>query len=182
MVVDLSGYRAPRRPLDRRALMLWSGSCVVLVTLCFLFADRPIATWSHDILHRPRFAVLITELDAAWWTTGLALAVLLAALALRVTGRTFPMGLRIAVGAASATLLATLGVVLLKYAFGRLWPETWVHGNPSWIGMHQYGFVPFHGGQGYGSFPPGIPRVLPHPAPCFGSACRNGVPCGCCRL
>jgi membrane-associated phospholipid phosphatase len=43
----------------------------------------------------------------------------------------------------------------LKFAFGRLWPETWVNGNPSWIGNGAYGFNPFHGGTGWSSFPSG---------------------------
>ena len=28
----------------------------------------------------------------------------------------------------------------MKYAFGRLWPETWVDNNPSWIHDGAYGF------------------------------------------
>ena len=43
----------------------------------------------------------------------------------------------------------------LKYAFGRTWPETWEHQNPSFIRDGIYGFFPFHGGAAYGSFPSG---------------------------
>ena len=40
-------------------------------------------------------------------------------------------------------------------AFGRTWPETWVCNNLSYFGNGTYGFFPFHGGQGYASFPSG---------------------------
>jgi membrane-associated phospholipid phosphatase len=45
----------------------------------------------------------------------------------------------------------------LKWAFGRTWPETWIKGNPnpSYFGNGTFGFFPFHGGQGYASFPSG---------------------------
>jgi hypothetical protein len=42
----------------------------------------------------------------------------------------------------------------LKLAFGRTWPETWTNRtNPSWIDNGVFGFFPFHGGSGWGSFP-----------------------------
>ena len=99
----------------------------------------------------------------AWWLTKLAVLpdpVAIAALIV-VAGLYFwrgPLGFgaRTTAAAALATLLATMAVIVLKIAFGRLWPETWVTPpNPSWINTHQYGFVPFHGGRGYESFPSG---------------------------
>jgi membrane-associated phospholipid phosphatase len=50
-----------------------------------------------------------------------------------------------------------------KFAFGRLWPETWVYGNPSWIANGAYGFAPFHGGAGWSSFPSGHMTVITAP-------------------
>jgi membrane-associated phospholipid phosphatase len=44
---------------------------------------------------------------------------------------------------------------LLKYVFGRTWPETWTHNNPSFIHDGVYGFNFFHSGPGYESFPSG---------------------------
>jgi membrane-associated phospholipid phosphatase len=43
----------------------------------------------------------------------------------------------------------------LKFFFGRLWPDTWVNNNPSFIHDGAYGFYLFHGGGGYASFPSG---------------------------
>ena len=39
--------------------------------------------------------------------------------------------------------------------FGRTWPETWTHNNPSLIHDGAYGFNWFHGGPGYELFPSG---------------------------
>ncbi len=54
-----------------------------------------------------------------------------------------------------AILIAIAVKEVLKGAFGRTWPETWVCNNPSYFGNGVYGFFPFHGGQGYASFPSG---------------------------
>jgi hypothetical protein len=43
----------------------------------------------------------------------------------------------------------------LKYAFGRTWPDTWIDNNPSLIQNGVFGFIPFHGGPGFASFPSG---------------------------
>jgi membrane-associated phospholipid phosphatase len=148
---------ATRRP--RAQWALWALSCAVLTGLCILFLDRPIATWSHDALHRPAAAVAITKLANIRVIDIAALAIAVVALILHVilhrTGRRLSTAWRTATAACLAVLLATLLVVLLKYAFGRLWPDTWVNNNPSWIGTHAYGFAPFHGGRGWASFPSG---------------------------
>ena len=39
--------------------------------------------------------------------------------------------------------------------FGRYWPETWTHDNPSLIGTGTYGFHAFQRGEDIGSFPSG---------------------------
>jgi membrane-associated phospholipid phosphatase len=44
---------------------------------------------------------------------------------------------------------------LLKFVFGRLWADTWVQNNPSFLHDGAYGFNFFHGGAGYASFPSG---------------------------
>ena len=146
--------------LHRRAQWaVWALSCLVLTGLCILFLDRPIATWSHEALHRPAAAVTLTKLANVRVIDVAALAVpavaLILWLYLRRTGRPLPTAWRTAVAACLAVLLATCLVVLLKYGFGRLWPDTWVNNNPSWIGNRAYGFSPFHGGRGWASFPSG---------------------------
>lgn len=48
----------------------------------------------------------------------------------------------------------------LKIVFGRYWPLTWTHHNPSWIGSGDYGFHFFHYGSWYQSFPSGHTTVV----------------------
>jgi membrane-associated phospholipid phosphatase len=61
--------------------------------------------------------------------------------------------------AIAVNLVATTAVKdLLKWAFGRSWPETWGNRNPfhpSLISDGTYGFHPFHSGGVYQSFPSG---------------------------
>jgi membrane-associated phospholipid phosphatase len=62
---------------------------------------------------------------------------------------------RVVVAACVSLVLADQFRETLAYAFGRYWPETWVHGNPSLIRDGAYGFHPFHCPSGCGSFPSG---------------------------
>jgi membrane-associated phospholipid phosphatase len=127
-----------------------------LVVLAYFFADRAISTYSHDMLHRPAWAVFITKLAGVKIHLGVALLGLVVAVVERwVRGKALSGGWWTLVGACVAIVLATLAVTVLKAGFGRTWPETWVDGNPSWITNHVFGFQPFHGGQGYESFPSG---------------------------
>ena len=120
--------------------------------LAVVALDRPIATWSHG-LHRPAWCV---------WLTWLAdVPAPGAVLALGVIGISALRGMRpgpaarVLLVASVSTLVAVAAVFVLKSAFGRPWPETWVANNPSWIGTHTYWFFPFHGGIGWSSFPSG---------------------------
>ena len=45
--------------------------------------------------------------------------------------------------------------ISLGDVFGRYWPQTWTHDNPSLIGTGTYGFHPFQRGDDIGSFPSG---------------------------
>jgi membrane-associated phospholipid phosphatase len=137
-----------------RTPVLTAVSSVAVVGLSIAFLDRPIATYSHDVIHHPEWAKLLTKL--AILPDPLALAALAVVTVLYFWRGRLSFGGRTAAAAALATLLATMAVIILKIAFGRLWPETWlVPPNPSWINTHQYGFQPFHSGIGYESFPSG---------------------------
>jgi len=148
------GMRAGR-PSARLRALFWLVGGTALVLLSIAFADRPVSTWSHAVLHRPAFAVAITKLAGFNDLAIAALIVLLAVGVARLVRGPLGAGWRTAGGAAVATMLAALAILGLKYGFGREWPETWTHGNPSWIKDHAYGFLPFHGGEGFESFPSG---------------------------
>ncbi len=48
---------------------------------------------------------------------------------------------------------------LLKFVFGRYWPDTWIDGNPSLLVHNAYGFHFFQKGSAYQSFPSGHTTV-----------------------
>ena len=128
-------------------------SCVLLVGLSIAFVDRPLATWLHESLHGDRVFVWLSQIvDPV--LPGSALGLLIAAVAAMSGWRPGRLG-RTLIAACMAALLAYAIKDQAKYAFGRLWPETWVDNNPSWIGGGAYGFSPFHGGAGWSSFPSG---------------------------
>jgi membrane-associated phospholipid phosphatase len=137
----------------RKAALGATLACLVLVPLCVIFLDRAIATFSHDVLARPRWSVALTHLadiPAPAATIGLVLA----GAAYLAGWQPGPRGILL-LRACILTLAALMLKDVLKFGFGRTWPDTWVDNNPSWIRNHVFGFFPFHGGRGYASFPSG---------------------------
>ncbi|PKU22436.1 phosphatase PAP2 family protein [Telmatospirillum siberiense] len=134
-------------------VLIWGFACAVLVGFSIAFLDRGIATWTHGHFHGVRFFVWLTWLVepvpylAAGTLAGLAVAMLCG-------WRPDARGRQI-LACCLATLVALAFKEQLKYCFGRTWPETWVDGNPSWIGQGVFSFLPFHGGRGWASFPSG---------------------------
>ncbi len=128
-------------------------ACLVLTGLAVAFVDLPAATWSHAHLHGiavfPWLTHLVDPLVPA------AVIVLAGAAVTVAAGRPLSPWLRVLVACSLALVIAVAIKDQLKFACGRLWPETWTHGNPSWIGSGAHGFYPFHGGEGWESFPSG---------------------------
>jgi membrane-associated phospholipid phosphatase len=127
--------------------------CAMLVTVGYLFVDRPIAiaVHEHDVA---RFAVL------KWLTypppiLQAYVPLVLAYLMVRRARGPFGRWERALLAAGVGMVLADQFRESLAYVFGRYWPETWIDNNPSLIGEGAYGFHPFHGGTAYGSFPSG---------------------------
>ena len=136
-----------------RRWLLGIASCAVLTGLAYALADRPIALLAHADLHGFALFVWLTYLPEP--LIPLASVVLIGFAAAVALGRTpGPLG-AVLVRCSVSLLVATALKDQLKYAFGRTWPETWTNGNPSFIGNGVFGFVPFHGGAGWSSFPSG---------------------------
>lgn len=129
-------------------------SCPALVLLSVAAVDRPAATLSHAAFagRTAVFVALTHIVDPVLPLAALGLAG--AGLAALLGWRPGAAGRRV-IAACVAVLVAAMIKDQLKYAFGRLWPETWVDGNPSWIRDGAYGFFPFHGRTGWSSFPSG---------------------------
>ena len=145
----------------RRKTAIVGAAGLLAVVLAYALLDQPIATAVHA-LHRPQWCVWLT-----WIADVPGPAAVLGLAAGGVAGfagwKPGPWG-RLLLAACVATLAASAAKDVLKLAFGRPWPETWVANNPSWIGTHTYGLYPFHGGAGWASFPSGHTTVIT--APC----------------
>ena len=127
--------------------------CGALVLLCYLFVDRPVAFYAYNhgladflILKWLTYPPPILQ---AW------VPVVLAALAVRRAWGPLRRWERVLVAACVGLVLADQFRATLADAFGRYWPETWIHDNPSLIRDGAYGFHPFPHGSDCGSFPSG---------------------------
>ena len=125
----------------------------IAVIVCYFFVDRPVAWFVHN--HR-----FYTDDFLLWpplvsdWATYLAILGIIAVVVWRLWR---PGGqLQTLLVAIAANLVVTAGIKnVLKWTFGRTWPETWTNNNPSLIADGVYGFHPFHFGKAYQSFPSG---------------------------
>lgn len=133
--------------------------CAGLVTVCYLFVDRPVASFVHQ--HK-----LASHAALNWLTYPPPIVqtwspLLLVALVVRRAWGPFRRWERVLLAACVNMILADQFRESLSYVFGRYWPETWIDNNPSFIQDGAYGFHPFHEGSAYGSFPSGhMARVL----------------------
>ena len=146
----------------RSGVLLGLLSCPISVCLCVAFVDRPAALLAHADLagYRAFFNGLTHIVDPIPPLAAAGAA--LAGVAALLGWRPGPSA-RILVACCVATLVAIVLKDELKYAFGRLWPETWVDSNPSLIRDGAYGFFPFHGGRGWFSFPSGHTTMITAP-------------------
>lgn len=136
-----------------RRWLLGLAGIILVATISYWWLDRPIAWLAHRQLpHHESFARVSHIPDpfvplAAITLIGLALW--------SISGRPLSKILSAAAGCSLSVLMTEATKNLLKLVFGRTWPEAWFPDGPSFIHDGAYGFNPFHGGEGYGSFPSG---------------------------
>ncbi|HJW38415.1 MAG TPA: phosphatase PAP2 family protein [Candidatus Udaeobacter sp.] len=140
------------RTLLRRTLITM-GVCIAAVLICYFWIDRPVAFFVYD--HH------INKLEFFRWLTypppemqnwsALVLTILVA----RRAWGPFLRWQTVLVVACVSLIVADDFRISLGDVFGRYWPETWTHDNPSLIGTGTYGFHPFQRGDDIGSFPSG---------------------------
>jgi membrane-associated phospholipid phosphatase len=134
--------------------------CAALVTLCYFFVDRQWAYFAQA-QHFDRYKLLLWMTYTPIYLESTAPYVIVLA-AVRLAWGPLTR-LETTLFAAAVNLVVTLALAeSLKFFFGRYWPGTWTHDNPSLLrdGDAGYGFHPFHRGSGeqegwYGSFPSG---------------------------
>jgi len=138
--------------------------CAILVTLCYFLVDRPVAFFVAE--HHLNRSVVLKRLTLPPPYGDKVAPILLVALAVRRVWGPFRHCEQTVFAACLSLMLTIVFKEQLKIAFGRTWPGTWTHDNPSLLKNDVYGFFPFHGGDWehgdwYASFPSGhTARVL----------------------
>jgi membrane-associated phospholipid phosphatase len=124
------------------------------VVLCYLYVDRPVAFFVHaHLVPNRRLFDALTRIPEYLFVAAAVIFVLAGLTTLLTRRWTRGRGVLL-LSALSISAAETIKDVL-KFVFGRTWPETWINNNPSLIGDGTYGFNPLHGGAGYASFPSG---------------------------
>jgi membrane-associated phospholipid phosphatase len=124
------------------------------VVVSYLWLDRPIAFFAHE--HVRQFTIFAKMTQFPELIAPFAGALLLGLGLFALAGRPMAKPLMTVFLCGVSLIVAATVKTQLKYVFGRTWPETWVHNNPSLIHDGVYGFNLFHqGGIAYSSFPSG---------------------------
>ena len=146
------------RNLLRRSLIV-TGSCVLAVVICYFWVDRGVAffVYNHHINSIEIFRWLTYPPPEVQNWSALVLTVLI----VRRAWGPFLRWQKVLLVACVSLIVADTFRISLGDVFGRYWPETWTHDNPSLIGTGTYGFHPFQRGDDIGSFPSGhAARIL----------------------
>ncbi len=140
------------RALLRRSLIA-TGICVLTVLICYFWIDRPVAFFVYDH-HINRIEVFrwltYPPPEVQNWS-----ALVLTLLIIRRAWGPFLRWQKVLLVACISLIVGDDFRISLGDVFGRYWPETWTHDNPSLIGTGMYGFHPFQRGDDIGSFPSG---------------------------
>ncbi|HEY6832022.1 MAG TPA: phosphatase PAP2 family protein [Pseudolabrys sp.] len=147
-----SGHHATREIVRWLVAFVATAICAAI---SFVWLDRPIATYVHVHNMRPQQALLeqLTHMPDPLIPIAV---VALAIIGLRILTKRPLIRLEIAGFLCSLSVLFAETIKdQLKFLFGRTWPESWAHLDPSFIGTGAYGFNWLHGGAAYESFPSG---------------------------
>ena len=123
------------------------------VLICYFWIDRPVAffVYRHHINTIKVFRWLTyPPPEVQNWS-----ALILTILVVRRAWGPFLRWQKVLLVACLSLIVADDFRISLGDVFGRYWPETWAHDNPSLIGTGTYGFHPFQRGDDIGSFPSG---------------------------
>ena len=140
------------RRLLRRTLIIVA-LCIAAVLVCYFWIDRPVAffIYRHHINTIQVFEWLTyPPPEVQNWS-----ALVLTILVIRRAWGPFVRWQKVLLVACLSLIVADDFRISLGDVFGRYWPETWTHDNPSLIGTGTYGFHPFQRGDDIGSFPSG---------------------------
>src|SRR5436305_12114934 len=143
---------ADYRRLLLRALIM-TVLCIAAVLVCYFWIDRPVAFFVYRH-HINTFQVFrwftYPPPEVQNWS-----ALVLTILVVRRAWGPFVRWQKVLLVACISLIVADDFRISLGDVFGRYWPQTWTHDNPSLIGTGTYGFHPFQRGDDVGSFPSG---------------------------
>ena len=127
--------------------------CTAAVLACYFWIDRSVAffVYRHHINTIRVFRWLTYPPPEVQNWSALVLAILM----VRRAWGPFLRWQKVLLVACLSLIVADDFRISLGDVFGRYWPETWTHDNPSLIGTGTYGFHPFQRGDDIGSFPSG---------------------------
>ena len=148
MTVSEAEYR---RLLRRTSIAL--ALCTGAVLVCYSWIDRPVAffVYDHHINTIRLFRWLTYPPPEVQNWSALVLTILL----VRRAWGPFLRWQKVLLVACLSLIVADDFRISVGDVFGRYWPDTWTHDNPSLIGTGTYGFHPFQRGDDIGSFPSG---------------------------
>ncbi|VVD99247.1 hypothetical protein PIN31115_02016 [Pandoraea iniqua] len=148
---------APRVGL--RAAWLSAISCLLLALVAIPWLDRPIVEFAHLHTQGTRWMQHMAELPSPLFVAGWPVFIVLGAVLF--WRRTLPDWLITLWLAGGAVGVASVVKQALKLLFGRTWPDTWTHNNPSYLHDGVFEFRLFGGdGVAYASFPSGHLTVM----------------------
>ena len=133
--------------------------CISAVLVCYFWIDRPVAffVYRHHINTIRVFRWLTYPPPEVQNWSALVLTILM----VRRARGPFLRWQKVLLVACISLIVADDFRISLGDVFGRYWPDTWTHDNPSLIGTGTYGFHPFQRGDDIGSFPSGhATRIL----------------------
>jgi membrane-associated phospholipid phosphatase len=146
------------RTLLFRTLII-TAFCITAVLICYFWVDRSVAFFvSENQINKVEVFRWLTypPPEVQNWS-----ALILTILLIRRAWGPFLRWEKTLFVACVSLIVVDDFRVSLGDVFGRYWPETWTHDNPSLIGTGTYGFHPFQRGDDVGSFPSGhAARIL----------------------
>jgi membrane-associated phospholipid phosphatase len=136
----------------RKWILSLAGTALACVA-SYQILDRPIALiFSKTVAHPEPFAKLTRLPDPI---VPLAVITFIGLGLWSFSGRPLSRILNCALLCSISLIVAEATKAQLKFVFGRTWPDTWIHNNPSFLRDGVYGFNFFNGGAEYASFPSG---------------------------
>ena len=136
-----------------RGTLIVVALCIAAVLVCYFWIDRPVAFFVYQH-HINTFQVFrwftYPPPEVQNWS-----ALVLTILVVRRAWGPFVRWQKVLLVACLSLIVADDFRISLGDVFGRYWPQTWTHDNPSLTGTGAYGFHPFQRGDDIGSFPSG---------------------------